>query len=266
MPNEQEVNRIELVTAPVIEYSSVVAEGAKVAERIAQMNIESIEPTEENKKQLKEYRSDLTKELGDYEAARKYIKEEVMRPYLEFEEVYNKHIKSIYQTANDKLKSGIDLIETKQKDSKTQELMEYFAEINEFEFLTFEQLNLKINLSASKSSLIEEIEEKIYKVTNDLNLIRSMDNSELILARYEKSLDVNSAILSVKEELRRAEEIKNAQAESAKITKAEIKAEVIEPKDEQVYTMKFSVKGTKQQLGLLKQFLIANNIEYKGEQ
>lgn len=265
MSNKNEVNSIELVTAPVIEYSSVVAEGQRVREEIERLNLNAIEITEDNKKLLKSKRSDLTKMLNDYEAGRKFIKEGVMNPYKEFETVYNDNIKNILQESIEQLKNGIDLIEDKQKESKVEGLMAHFDEVNTFDFIDFESLGLKITLSASDKSLIEEIDEKLYKIANDVNLIRAMDNKELIMARYEKTLDVNQAIMSVKEELRRADELKNAQELNDKVAKAEVKASVQE-EDKTVYLMKFSVKGTKAQLGALKQFMLENGIEYKGEQ
>lgn len=265
MSNKNEVNSIELVTAPVIKYDHVVAEGQKIREYIASLNISEIEPTEENKKLLKETRSDLTKMLADYEAGRKFIKNGVLNPYNEFETVYKDNISNVLNDAISSLKSGVDSIESKQLENKTNGLIAYFDEVNKFDFIEFETLALKINLSASETGLKKEIDEKLSKIESDLKLIESMDNKELILARYEKTLDVTQSVVSVKEELRRAEEIKNAQEESKKVEKAEIKQDV-KVEEETLYTMKFSVKGTKAQLGALKQFLIENNIEYKGEQ
>ena len=63
-------------------------------------NAEALVCTEENVKVVKQVRADLNKEYRDVETQRKKIKEQVLAPYMQFEEVYKQYIADKYKNAD----------------------------------------------------------------------------------------------------------------------------------------------------------------------
>ncbi|MFW5753510.1 MAG: DUF1351 domain-containing protein, partial [Marinilabiliaceae bacterium] len=99
-------NGIVLKQAPVIQHKLEEA-GKQVTERIDSLNIDSLVATEETLKSLKDMRAQLNKELKEFEEQRKFVKQGVNKPYLEFESVYKEQISDKYTGAVDKLKEKI---------------------------------------------------------------------------------------------------------------------------------------------------------------
>ena len=94
---------IRITEVPAIR-SSVDELALVVKKRIAELRIEEIEPTEENKKLLKATRADLNKEIKNYEEKRKKNKEILLKDYNVFEEEYKKKIKALYEETDKILK------------------------------------------------------------------------------------------------------------------------------------------------------------------
>ena len=67
-------------------------------------NAKSLICTEENVKTIKEVRADLNKEFKEVEKQRKTVKEQVLAPYMQFEEVYKQYISDKYRSADNDLK------------------------------------------------------------------------------------------------------------------------------------------------------------------
>ena len=67
--------------------------------------------TEENKQAVKNIRAELKKELEQFEIQRKAVKEKVLAPYMQFEEVYKECISDKFREADKDLKEKIDAIE-----------------------------------------------------------------------------------------------------------------------------------------------------------
>lgn len=120
MSKEQEIINEQVVVLSqnaVIDYSGIDRIIKSVKSRIAQLNIDEIEATEENKSVLKELRSELNRELADYENARKEIKKKVDEPYKEFEQAY-KPLKELYDGASNTLREKVNTIEDTQREEK----------------------------------------------------------------------------------------------------------------------------------------------------
>ena len=78
--------------------------------------------TEENVKTIKQVRADLNKEFKEVEAQRKAVKEQILAPYMQFEEVYKTYISEKYKSADIDLKQKIDSTENELKKQKEQEI------------------------------------------------------------------------------------------------------------------------------------------------
>ena len=272
-----ENNLITLQQEPVIIYEKIKSVGVEVQKRISDLNLENQLVTEDTIKAVKGIRTDLNKEFAAFEEQRKFIKNAVTKPYQEFEEKYKEFIATHYNNADNTLKNKISDFENKLKEDKAERLKSYFTELCQslqIDFLTFGQVKLNVTLSASEKSLKETISAFVEGVKKDLDLLKSIPESDEfkaeVLHDYKKSLDMAKA-LRITQERKKAKEEKLKRIEEQKIdvvknaTTAEPQKEVLQaPKVEETPKLvetQFRVRGTIEQLKALKQFIIENNIE-----
>ena len=228
--------------------------------------------TDENIKTIKQVRADLNKEFKGVEQQRKLVKEQILAPYMKFEDVYKQYISDKYKSADSDLKTKIDLTENEFKAKKEQEIKDYFEEYkiaNNIDFITYGQARINVTLSASM------------KITDDLKLIETQEHKAEILVEYKQTLNVAQAITTVTNRFKAIEEEKKKEEqkvvhiemnENHEITKKSYEQlesifnkPLEQPKEEkeEVLTLKFTVKGTKTKLRALKEFLINGGYEYE---
>ena len=220
---------------------------------------------------------------------------------MQFEEIYKMYISDKYKSADNDLKAKIDSTENELKNIKEQEIKDYFEEYkkaNNIDFVTYSQARINVTLSASRKSLKEQAKQFIDKIVDDLKLIDTQEHKTEILVEYKQSLNVSQAITSVtnrfkaiEEEKKRQEELKRKQLEEDQrsadesiraqkeatrqelenfIPKTEerveetiLQAPVIEKKQEEILTLRFTVRGTRTKLKELKQFLESGGYDYE---
>ena len=270
-------NIIVVEQAPIIRYSLLTQISAQVKDKIESLSIDTLEPSEETLKTIKDTRSDLSKEFKTLEEQRKMVKEIVLKDYNEFEDNYKRLIADQFKTADAKLKTLVDSVEDGILSKKVEGLKEYFNEQNAYDFLRFEDLGLHIIKSKSDKSIKEEIDTFIMQVAANLMTIDTLPNKERILAKYHMTKDLNLSISQVNLEIQREEMIKAQQeatiAKNAQVEqpKKEIPVEVVYvPKEEtptikedEVFQCTFTVFATKEQLKRMKQFLKDEGIKYE---
>lgn len=240
-------------------------------------NAKSLVCTEETVKEVKQVRADLNKEFKDLETQRKLVKEQVLAPYMQFEEVYKQYVSDKYKNADVELKNKVDSVESELKAKKEQEIKDYFEEYkaaNNIDFITYEQARINVTLSASMKSLKEQAKNFIDKIVDDLNLIKTQEHKAEILVEYKQTLNVSQAITTVtnrfkaiEEEKRKQEEFMKEATKSIIIPKGEmqeiLQAPVVEEKQEDILTLKFTVKATRTKLKELKEFLESGGYDYE---
>ena len=258
-------------------------------------NAKSLVCTEENVKTIKEVRADLNKEFKEVETQRKMVKEQILAPYTKFEEIYKTYISDKYKSAEVDLKNKIDTVENELKKQKEQEIKDYFEEYkkaNDIDFITYEQAKINVTVSASKKSLKEQAKAFIDKIVDDLKLIETQEYKAEILVEYKNDLNVSKAITTVtsrykaiEEEKKKQEELKQRQLEEAQriadenirvqteetkkaldnfnVNKTVVLQKPVEEKQEEILTLRFTVKGTRTKLKALKEFLINGGYEYE---
>lgn len=285
---------ILLKQEPIIEYNLLSEVGEVIQARIADLNLDGQVVTDQTVKSVKDMRAELNKEFAEFEKQRKYIKEAVSKPYQEFEAKYKEFVAKHYNEADDTLKGKIFSFENKLRLEREKELQGYFAELcsaKNIDFVPFGLMHLNITLSASMKSLKTQILEFVSKVEQDIELAKTVSDSQefndKVMYEYRRSLDINTAINTVKEReqaliaakeraeeeaKRKAEQEEQArlQAEKASTeqpTAAEpLKAPMVEEQQPtntdtaEEFEMTFTVKGTIEQLKALKQFIVDNNI------
>lgn len=236
--------------------------------------------TEDTVKDVKKVRSELNKELAEYEASRKAVKKAILTPYEQFEVVYKDCVSDTYKKADTELKHKIDSVENELKAQKAAEVKSYFDEYLQskgIDFVTFESAHINVTLSASMKSLKEQAKAFIDKIADDLALIDTQEHKDEILYEYKQSLNVSNAITTVAnrykaiEAAKAAEEERKAREQAAAEAAAKVEAvapPTVEPiappvEEEKTYTLKFTVRGTMPQLKALKEFLNNGGYDYE---
>ena len=292
-----EQNLITIEQLPIIVYEKIENVGQEIEKRITSLELDKQLVTEDTKKAVKDTRAMLNKEFENFETQRKQIKEKIQKPYIEFENAYNKFIKVHYENAEQTLKTKINEFDKQIIADKEARIREYFTELcqsNKIDFLPFSKIGLKINISTSDKSLKDRVNEVIEKIKNDLSLVNNIsENDEFkaeILTEYKQTFDISTSIHNAqyRKQQREAElqrlEAQKARAEQARLA-AEAKAkevaplqapEVVKPQEQivkneavpapQEVTPKliqttFSVQGTLEQLKALKVYILSNNIK-----
>lgn len=245
-------------------------------------NAKSLVCTEDNVKAIKQVRADLNKEFKEVEQRRKQVKEQVLAPYMQFEEIYKEYISDKYKSADSILKQEIDTVENELKAKKEQEIREYFEELkqaNNIDFITFEQTRTNVTLTASKKSLKDNIDNFINKILDDLKLIEVQEHKAEILVEYKQTLNVSSAITTVVSRFKAIEEEKRKQEEKQKQVIEELSKSITIPVEENEFKVsdEFVIEPIKREITIrikafdseaekLKKFLDISNIEYKSEE
>lgn len=270
---------IRITEVPTIR-SSVDELALVVKKRIADLRIEEIEPTEENKKLLKATRANLNKEIKNYEEQRKKIKEILLKDYNVFEEEYKKKIKALYEETDKILKAAIDKIQREQDQELKDYALEYLNErlaVNDPGVIEFDKI--KINY-ANKKQIRLSIDNYIDDILKSLNIIKTYGENEgrLYAIWLRTNFNLVEAItqlnndIAVEKQLER--EIKEREAREARmremykveeITTTEEAEEVEEDfviEVEEVSNYSLTIKATPSQLEKLLEFLLINDYDY----
>lgn len=245
-------------------------------------HILSLEVTEDNLKIVKSELAEIRKFQSELETRRKEVKNQVLAPYTEFEQIYNEIAKKPLAEAVNTISDQVKSREDKLKDEKEQEIIAYFNEYAEslgIDFVPFRAVGCNVTLSVSKKKLKEQVKAYLDKTMDDLKLIATQEHKSEILVEYKRSLNVSQAITTVSERFKAIEEEKQRELqEQAERQKAEeneaaneaafepftsnVPQEIETPAEEllqndlplpqseqeKVYPLKFTVYGTKEQL------------------
>lgn len=235
----------------------------------------SLEVNEDTVKEVKKERATLNKIKENLETRRKEVKSAVLKPYEEFETVYNNLVKTKLSVADETLKDEITKIEDEQKSKKEEILrdffLEYQASLHLENIINFEDIGLNITLTASEKSLKEQIVTFCEKVENDLKAIQTDDFVEEILLEYKNNgFNYAKAKNTVVEKHKIQEELKQAIAKNGEEVKQEeiviqnvetMVSAPVEVVEEELFEFEFKVRMTKSKAKELKEWLNLNEIE-----
>ena len=265
---------------------AVIEQLPKITQRLEEVSKEIKEKTdkainlvvtEDNLQDIKKVRAELNKEFAQYEDVRKTIKKKIMEKYDEFENQYDTLIRNAFKNAEDSLKSKINTEEYKIKAQKEKSLIFYFNEYLDYlhlnDMISWEQLDIKVNMSDSEKKLREQVKSKLDSIANDIKLIELEEYSGDIFLEYSKNgFDFANAKLTIlnrineklKLEQQKIERQQKEQQEQIIEQKVEeeivVPTEVVELPAENILSTRFEVKGTKEQLVNLKKYMTDNGI------
>lgn len=268
-------NLISIEQMPKI-FSQLEEVGKWVDEGIAKLNLQNLVCTEENKKEIKETRTNIRKISNTLETRRKEIKKQILEPYELFNQKYDELVKNKLDKIDNELGQAIEEIEINQRTEKIVQLRFFFENyVEEYhlkDIIKFEDVGLNITLSASISSLKEQIKEFVEKVNNDINAINSCEDKEELLYEYKNNgFDYSKATIIVNERKKALEQAKqqldtkqeNNVKEQENVKKVEILVEEPMKIEEEKYTVAFEIVATREQILELKEWLKEKGIEYK---
>lgn len=238
--------------------------------------------TEETIKEAKEEKAKINKFKSEVANYRKNIVAEYNKPIKIFEDTSKETEKILTETYNT-INSQVANYENIEKQKKEQEIKDYFEEYkvaNNIDFVNYGQAKINVTLTASVKKLKEQAKAFVDEIIDDLKLIETQECKDEILVEYKQNLNVSRAIQEVanrhkllEEERKRQEEWKKTEQviiDSAK--KSDKYAEEVEvlqspveelQDQEDILTLKFTVKGTRTKLRELKQFLENGGYDYE---
>lgn len=278
---EESKELIVVKQLPIIE-EQLQALSKEIDEKVN--NALSLICNEETRKGVKKVRTDLNKQFEELEEQRKAVKKAVLDPYNKFEEIYKKCVTEKFKNADSELKNKIENVENGLKEEKKQEAITYFNEYAKslvIDFAKFEDMNLSINLNTTKTSIQKAIKEFLDKIDSDLDTLElQVDRNEMLVEYKQNGFNLNNAITTVlnrkeriKAEKERLEELaKQKEVEAQTVAKVDEVAPVLEPlqvpvaettEEVKLYTMKFTIQGTIEQLKAVKEFLEREGIKYE---
>ena len=121
-------------------------------------------------------------------------------------------------------------------------------------------------------SLKEQAKKFVDKIVDDINLINSTQFVDEIMIEYKKDLNVSRAITEVNNRHAELEKVKKQKEEQVeqKLNDKEmlnridnLSAPKVEKPSEEVFEMTFKVRGTKEQLKAVKEFLVNGGYDYE---
>lgn len=236
-----------------------------------------LECTEDSKTIVKSHRAELNKIKSALEERRKVVKEQILAPYLAFEQVYNELVKDKLVKADEILKERISMIEITQREERIQKMLDFAKEYIVFykleDVLQAKSVLPNITLSKSEKSLKEEIKGEIERIATEIQVIRQEDNAEEVLSYYlENGYDYPKAKLEVLNRHQKMEELKNVVVDNTgEVLDSEVVVEEeittpIELKEDDIIELiecEFKVLATKEQLVKIKDFLKELGVQYE---
>ncbi len=285
----------ELIQKPVLDFEvkaeikslGIIEDNiSEVKEKVVQLNeyYKNITFTEETMKQATEEKAKVNKFKSAVADYRKKIIAEYKKPIELFENTA-KETEKILANTYDLINVQTEKYNNDKKEKIKEEIKQYFNEYlqsKNIDFVTFEQANINITLNASKKSLQEQCRTFIDKIVDDLSLIEIQEHKAEILVEYKQSLNVSQAITTVTNRFKAIEEEKrkqeekivhiemNANHEISKRTYEELENVMNKPlqtpteeQQEEILTLKFTVKGTRTKLKALKEFLENGGYDYE---
>lgn len=267
---------VELKQLPVIFYQ-LEQFGEQIDKELAL--VKDMQCTEENKQEIKKIRSNINKLKDEFENKRKEIKNKVLENYNQFNEKYEKEVKTKLETASEDLKNKISEIEKEQLRVKIDEIREFaenHIEANDLkDYLNSDtailQSGISINLSSSVKSLKDALKCFIERVSDEIKLIEQEEHAEMIMLEYLSDFNYIRAKTVVLERARRTKELqeqlelkkeKTQEQEQQEQLVEEIIAPV-EEVEEELMSINFKATGTKEQLIGLREYMKKVGIKYE---
>lgn len=174
-----------------------------INKQIADLQIDTIDATEENKKMLKQIRQNLNSQFSQIDAERKKVEAILFADYNVFYDEYKLKLKSVFEETSQKLKLKIDDIETKQKERNVEYARAFFNELKEERLLVvldkFEDISLTIGVNTSEKDIRKQIIAHFDLVEGAQNVAVTLpqDKSDAFIKLFIDTRDINQSLFMV---------------------------------------------------------------------
>lgn len=179
--------------------------------------IKTVEVNDENIKQSKKLLASVNNRIKLLEDKRIEVKKEMLQPYLEFE-AQVKEIVGIVKEADDVVRQQVRQLEEAEREEKEYLLatkfydrLKHYSFRDLFDFKDFLKPR-HLNKTASIENVEKEMVEFLERITKDMKVIESMDNSTAILRAYLEAKDLGAAIAQVQREEAKKKQIEASAA------------------------------------------------------
>ena len=222
------------------------------------------------------------------------LEREFMQPFNDYKEVANETVKLISECSS-KIDALVKQVEGKEKQKKRKDLENYFAG-KYHTLVSFEQIfdEKWLNKNVSYKKACEEIDAKINKINEEVAVLKTSEDAELLISLYLEKLDIgetlryantlkqNRAKAKADEQAKKENsdlftdeeksEISQELAEIAKSQVAEIPAETIaetpatvasEADPNEMLTRIVKIVAKRKDMALLMEFLTENNFDFE---
>jgi Protein of unknown function (DUF1351) len=250
---ENVIQQIKVIKGNVVfgAYRELKRQATDLAEQIA-----NLEVTEDNVKISKKLLAEVNKRVNTLEDKRKEIKNTMLEPYKVFEDQV-KEIVGIVKDADAIVRNQVKAMEEKEREAKEKMLWDlWHKRIKQYSFqqivpfLDFAQarhLNKTVSIDAVEKEMVQFLE----KVDADLKVINQLNDVQDHVNAYLNTYDLGQAMIIVKQEKERKEQI----------TKAMKKA----PASEKIGWLVSIQIHNEKELKLLEMILQENDFEYTTE-
>lgn len=230
--------------------------------------------TDDQIKDAKADRATLRKFKEALDAKRKEIKKQCLAPYENFEKQM-KEILAIVDEPIVMIDGQVKLYEEKQREEKMEEIVKMFDNCGFPKWVHIAEIfdDKWLNVSVKLPTIQAEMESKVNKIANDLDIIKNLPEFAFEATEvYKTTLDLNTAV----SEGKRLSEIQKRKLEAEAERKAAEEAEPVvvskpenatapeqTPETEARRWVGFEAYITTDEARLLRDFFIKNNINYR---
>lgn len=240
--------------------------------------------TPENISEAKEDKSKINKFKEKVKKFRIETVKKYKEPINAFEEMA-KNTEELLTETYDLLNDQTTAYDNSIKEKTSNNLKKYFEEYAESldidtELFKFEDLNISVGLSDGneegkpKKSIKDKVKAGLDKLKNELDTISTLNYNDEILLEYKKTKDLSTSISIVSN---RHKELEQIQKSSVKVDNVKVQNEemlnkvtnsLTAPKEEkisrdEILEMTFKVRGTKEKLKELVQFIKDGGYDYE---
>lgn len=181
------------------------------AEKLAKQ-MENVQITEDNVKAIKKLVAAVSKKVKELEDMRIGVKKTILHPYEAFE-TQVKEIVSIVKSADNIVRTQIRTLEDQEREQKREMIEKMFNKrLDAYDFGNIVEFGdfLKpshLNKTTSFNKVEEECVAFLEKIDSDLNAIKSLPHASEVLAEYQITKDITSALQATNERIERMKKV-----------------------------------------------------------
>lgn len=246
----------------------------EIKTEIANLNIASMKVSEENKQNLKNVRASLNKKLALFESERKKVKDIILEPYNNFEEIYKIKLKTVIEDAVNEVDQKVKSIETEQKLELEKYALDYWnkkIKAIPIEYgNSFNNLNLNITLTLNKKKIREAIDFHFDKMNSAAIIINNHPHSARLRVLFENDAkyDIGVALTKLEEKLSLERQYQttviNELPKEMIVTKVPLQEEEkIQKQFEEAFDFILKITVTESELSSLVNFMKSNRIIFE---